>query len=125
MSPDSSDHNGASHLGGTASVECLTTPKQGVRGELAIADVEEREDAQVNEQPKATHSCDHQLFFVFVLGKPVVLLNFLLFSKPLCAFFDDRLPCAVAEAEVDQGGDLPPVFGCKCCKFGVGGFTGY
>ena len=101
MSPDSSDHNAASHLGGTASVECLLTPKQGVRGELAIADVEEREDAQVNEQPKATHSCDHQLFFLFVLGKPVLSFGFLVLSEPLCTFVDDRLPCAVAEPEVD------------------------
>ena len=82
----------------------------------------EREDAKGSDQPVADSSREHQLLFVFVLGKPVLLLNFLLFSKPICAFVDYQLPCAMTEAEVDQGGDLLPVFGCK---FGLDGFTGY
>ena len=82
----------------------------------------EREDAKGSDQPEADRSCDHQLWFVFVLDKPVLLLGFLLFSKPICALVDDRLPCAVAEAEFDQSGDLLPVFGYK---FGLDGFTGY
>ena len=71
---------------------------------------QEREDAKGSDQPEADLSCNH---------------NSCLFSRPLCALVDDRLLCAVAEAEFDQSGDLPPVFGCKYCKFGVGGFTGY
>ena len=82
----------------------------------------EREDAKGSHQPEAGRSCDQQLWFVFVLDKPVLLLGFLLFSKPICAFVDYQLPCAMTEAEVDQGGDLLPVFGCK---FGLDGFTGY
>ena len=82
----------------------------------------EREDAKGSDQPEAGRSCDHQLWFVFVLANPVLLLGFLLFSKPICAFVDYQLPCAMTEAEVDQGGDLPPVFGCK---FSLDGFTGY
>ena len=82
----------------------------------------EREDAEGSHQPEAGRSCDQQLWFVFVLDKPVLLLGFLLFSKPICAFVDYQLPCAMTEAEVDQGGDLLPVFGCK---FGLDGFTGY
>ena len=78
---------------------------------------EEREDAKGNDQTEAERSCDHQLLLAFVLDKPVLLLGFLLFSKPICAFVDYRLPCAMTEAEVDQGGDLLPVFGCKCCEF--------
>ena len=61
----------------------------------------EREDAKGNDQTEAERSCDHQLFFVFVLGKPVLSFGFLVLSEPLCAFVDDRLPCAVAEPEVD------------------------
>jgi hypothetical protein len=38
---------------------------------------------------------------VFVLGKPVLSFGFLVLSEPLCTFVDDRLPCAVAEPEVD------------------------
>ena len=71
----------------------------------------EREDAKGSHQPEAGRSCDQQLWFVFVLDKPVLLLGFLLFSKPICAFVDYHLPCAMTEAEVDQGGDLLPVFG--------------
>ena len=82
----------------------------------------EREDAKGSHQPEAGRSYDQQLWFVFVLDKPVLLLGFLLFSKPICAFVDYQLPRAMTEAEVDQGGDLPPVFGCK---FGLDGFTGY
>ena len=82
----------------------------------------EREDAKGNDQAEAERSCDHQLLFVIVLEKPVLPLGFLLFSKPICAFVDYQLPCAMTEAEVDQGGDLLPVFGCK---FGLNGFTGY
>ena len=77
----------------------------------------EREDAKGSDQPEAERSCEHQLLFVFVLDKPVLPLGFLLFSRPLCALVDGRLPCAVAEAEFDQSGDLPPVFGYKCCEF--------
>ena len=82
----------------------------------------EREDAKGSDQPEAERSCDHQLLFVFVLEKPVLPLGFLLFSKPICAFVDYRLPCAITEAAVDQGGDLLPVFGSK---FGVDCFSGY
>ena len=82
----------------------------------------EREDAKGNDQTEAERSCDHQLLFVFVLEKPVLPLGFLLFSKAICAFVDYRLPCAMTEAEVDQGGDLLPVFGSK---FGVDCFSGY
>ena len=81
----------------------------------------DREDAKSNDQTEAERSCDHQLLFVFALEKPVLPLGFLLFSKPICAFVDYRLPCAVSEPQVDQGGDLLPVFGCK---FGLDGFTG-
>ena len=88
----------------------------------AKCQAKEREDAKGSDQPEAGRSCDHQLWFVFVLDKPVLLLGFLLFSKPICAFVDYQLPCAMTEAEVDQGGDLLPVFGCK---FGLDGFTGY
>ena len=82
----------------------------------------EREDAKGNDQTEAERPCDHQLLFVFVLEKPVLPLGFLLFSKPICAFVDYQLPCAMTEAEVDQGGDLLPVFGSK---FGVDCFSGY
>ena len=58
---------------------------------------------------------------VLLFGEASRLLGFLLFSKPRCAFVDDRLPCAVAEVEVDQGGDLVPLF---AGKFGVDGFMG-
>ena len=83
---------------------------------------QESKDAKGNDQTEAERSCDHQLLFVFVLEKPVLPLGFLLFSKPLCALVDDRLPCSMTEAEVDQGGDLLPVFGSK---FGVDCFSGY
>ena len=88
----------------------------------AKSQAKEREDAKVNDQTEAERSCDHQLLFVFVLEKPVLPLGFLLVSKPICAFVDYRLPCAMTEAEVDQGGDLLPVFGSK---FGVDCFSGY
>ena len=82
----------------------------------------EREDAKGSDQPEAERSCDHQLLLVFVFDKPALLLGLLLFSKPICAFVDYRLLCAMTEAEVDQGGDLLPVFGSK---FGVDCFSGY
>ena len=108
-------------LGGAirSSVNSFLDP---VRDTLPVCDVEKREDAKGNDQTEAERSCDHQLLFVFVFEKPVLPLGFLLFSKPICAFVDYRLPCAMTEAEVDQGGDLLPVFGSK---FGVDCFSGY
>ena len=93
-----------------------------MRYTLPVCDVEEREDAGCNQQPKDDGCANHQLFLLLLFGEALLLFGFLLFSKPLCAFVDNRLPCAVSEPQVDQGGDLLPVFGCK---FGLDGFTGY
>ena len=108
-------------LGGAirSSVNSFLDP---VRDTLSVGDVEEREDAGCNQQPEDDGCADHHFLLVLLFGEALLLFGFLLFSKPLGAFFDYRLPCAVSEPQVDQGGDLLPVFGCK---FGLDGFTGY
>ena len=93
-----------------------------MRDTLPVCDVEEREDTGGNQQPKDDGCAYHHLLLVLFFGEALLLLGFLLFSKPLCAFVDYRLPCAVAEPQVDQGGDLLPVLGSK---FGVDCFSGY
>ena len=108
-------------LGGAirSSVNSFLDP---VRDTLSVGDVEEREDAGGDQQPEDDGCADHELFLLLLFRSALLSFGFLMFSKPLRAFVDDALPFAVAEPEVDQSGDLLPVFGCD---FGVDGFSGY
>ena len=81
-----------------------------MRDTPSVCDVEEREDARGNEQSKDDGCANHHFLLVLFFRETLLLLGFLLFSKPPSSFVDDALPLSVAEAEVDQLADLLHLF---------------